>query len=233
MRSPEDILAELESDIGVREEEIRLIQNLADEATTDKQSKMLRRSLVLLAYAHFEGFCRFALLSYSSAINAMKLPCKDACTPLVSSSLKRVFMALRNVDNKHAELDRLLPNDKDLHMLSRERSFVENYENIVLEIVEIPDNVVDTGSNLNSGNLKKNLYKLGLDYPKVEPHKGKIDKLLGIRNAIAHGDSLKSPKKTEVSEYTETAMTLMKIVQTEIYEALKRQTYLKAERETA
>ena len=71
----------------------------------------------------------------------------------------------------------------------------------------------------------KNLFKLGLDYKLVEPHSATVNKLLGIRNAIAHGDSLKIPKQEELDNYISTTFGIMGFVQREIYTALKDGTY--------
>ena len=120
---------------------------------------MLFRSLVLLTYAHLEGFCKFALLAYAAAINALRLPCRDASSAIVAASLGNVFAALRDLNRKHPALGRKLPDDRELHMLWRERTFVDAYDEIVSQHVEIPDRIVDTKANLNSVVLKRNLYQ--------------------------------------------------------------------------
>jgi len=54
-----------------------------------------------------------------------------------------------------------------------------------------------------------------------------MNKLLGIRNAIAHGDRLKIPSDREIADYTSAAFDIMRFLQSEIYAALKDQLYLK------
>src|SRR5438067_10161708 len=44
------------------------IENVIARSQSDEEQAMLRRSLVLLTYAHLEGFCKFALMAYASAI---------------------------------------------------------------------------------------------------------------------------------------------------------------------
>jgi MAE_28990/MAE_18760-like HEPN len=227
MRSPEEVYEDIENDRGQREREIRLIENIAARTDDGAEREMLRRSLILLTYAHFEGFCKFALLAYASAVNALGLPCRDACTPLVAATLGKVFAALRDANSKHEVFARSLPDDRDLHLLARQRSFIDNYETIVSRRVELRDSLIDTKSNLNSLVLKRNLYQLGLDYPVIDTHRGSIDKLLGVRNAIAHGDALKVPTAKEVDEYTAAAFEVMRFVQQEVYDALRSQAYRK------
>lgn len=224
MRSPEQIYEELEDDRASREQEIRLVENIIAKSTSPAEQNMLRRSLVLLTYAHLEGFSKFSLSAYAGAVNALKLPCRDASTPLVALTLSKVLGALRDANSKHPEFSRLAE-DRELHLLARERSFIENFERIILQSVVIPDHVVDTKSNLSSIVLKRNLYQLGLQYPIVSKHGGTIDRLLGVRNAIAHGDKLKNPKPREVSEYLTAAFDVMKFVQDEIFGALRQKMY--------
>lgn len=221
MRSPDDVFQDLESDRNQRESEIRLVENLAAQAGTDQERGMLLRSLVLLMYAHLEGFCKFALLAYSGAVNSLRIPCKEAAFPVLAASLGDILAALRNLDSKAPEFRTVLPDDKDLHMLWRERTFVESYETVMSRIVEIPDRVVDTKANLNTRVLKRNLYQLGLNYPEVDRHRGAIDSLLGVRNAIAHGDALRVPKTEEVDRYTTAAFEVMRFVQESVYCALR------------
>src|ERR1700722_6280994 len=117
MRSPADVFQDLESDRLQREAELRLLENIAARSDADGERNMLFRSLVLLTYAHLEGFCKFALLAYSGAINALGLPCRDASSAVVAASLGNVFAALRDINSKHPELGRKLPDDRELHML--------------------------------------------------------------------------------------------------------------------
>jgi len=227
MRSPEQVYEDIENDRAQREREIRLIENIGSRTEDEAEQGILRRSIILLTYAHFEGFCKFALLAYTSAINALGLPCRDACTPLVAATLGKVFAALRDVSSKHEIFARGLPEDRDLHQLTRQRIFIENYETIITQQVELADSLIDTKSNLNSRVLKRNLYQLGLEYPVVDGYRGSIDKLLGVRNAIAHGDALKVPSAHEVNEYTSAAFGVMQFVQQEVYGALNREAYRK------
>ena len=215
MRSPEQVFEELEEDRASREGEIRLIENIIARSQSDAERIMLRRSLVLLTYAHLEGFCKFALMAYASAVNALRLPCKDASIPLVALSLAKIFAALRDLNSKHPEFSKIAE-DRELHMLARERLFLENFEHITAHQVEIPDHVVDTKSNLSSVVLKRNLYQLGLRFPVIATHAGKIDKLLGMRNAIAHGDKLRIPKDADVKEYLNASFEVMRFVQEEV-----------------
>jgi hypothetical protein len=51
--------------------------------------------------------------------------------------------------------------------------------------------------------------------------------LLGVRNAIAHGDRLKIPSDKEVEDYPVSVFEVMSFLQSEIYSALRNQIYLR------
>jgi hypothetical protein len=158
----------------------------------------------------------------------MKIKCNDASFIVAAASLTNVFKALRNVQSKHPVFARLLPDDTKLHLLARESEFIEKFESVVASTIELPDDVVDTESNLSSVILKKNLFKLGLNFPALKKEQeAQLNKLLGIRNAIAHGDILKVPKHEEVLEYADLAFRTMSFLQLEIYRALTEQVYLR------
>ena len=229
MRSPDDLFQDLESDRLQREAELRLIENIAARSESAAERNMLFRSLALLTYAHLEGFCKFALLAYAGAINAMNLPCREAALPFVAASLGNIFAALRDPNSKAPEFRSNLPNDLDLHMLWRERTFVQTYEAILGRNVEIPDRVIDTKANLNTVILKRNFYQLGLDYPEVDRHRHSIDRLLGVRNAIAHGDGLMVPTAEQIYEYTSAAFDVMKFVQSVVFTALRDGAFRRSE----
>lgn len=188
---------------------------------------MLFRTSVLLTYSHLEGFCKFALTAYVSAINSLNLGAEEATAPLVAGSMAELFAALRHPQSKHEFFSGPLPDDAKLHLFAREREFVENFKAAMARPVKLPDDLIDTESNLKPIVLMKNLYKLGLDYTQVEPHKGTVNKLLGVRNAIAHGSSLKAPKAEEIDEYVKTTFGVMGFVQQQIYMALRQENYRK------
>src|SRR5688572_11363119 len=110
----ESIFAQIEADRLVRETEIRLLQNKARTASL-RESPALRRSAVLLTYAHFEGFCKFSLGAYAAGINGLKLMCRDASYALVASTMSRAFADMRDVHKKSAIFARSLPDDSKLH----------------------------------------------------------------------------------------------------------------------
>ncbi|MBA4130699.1 MAG: hypothetical protein C0519_04665 [Hyphomicrobium sp.] len=227
MRSPEDVFQDMEGDRASREAEIRLLENIASKTDNEDEQRMLRRSIVVLTYSHLEGFCKFALTSYSSAINSAKLPCDAVVTPLAAAALTKVFAALRDVNAKHPYFSKVFADDSKLHRTAREHAFLDQLTLVMSTVVEIPDDAINTESNLSPNVLKRNMYQLGLDYLPVDPHAGTIYKLLNDRNSIAHGDRLKEPSTEDVQRYTTSAFEVMKFVQAEIFNALNKKSYVR------
>ncbi len=228
MRSPESVYADLEADRSSREGEIRFIERLLKTTDVEAEQAMLKRSLILLMYAHLECFCKFSMLSYTSAVNALSLRCSEVSYPIAAAGLTKVFAALRDPNNKHDAFRRSMPDDSKLHLCAREQIFIESFERISAQRVVIPDDLVDTKSNLSPDMLKKIMFQLGLDFPVVEAHRGNIGMLLGMRNAIAHGDRLKVPSDKNVEDCSSSTFAVMAFLQGEVYAALQKQVYLKS-----
>lgn len=227
MLSVDEIYADIEADRLSRESEIRLVERLTIETKGEAERSMLRRSLVMLTYAHLEGFTKFVLLAYASSINSMKLDCSAAATPIAAASLSKVFAALRNSESKHDFFRRRMPDDVKLHLVAREHAFLAEFDAVLSRQVQIPDTLIDTKSNLSPDVLRKLLFLLGLPYSKVDEHQGTISRLLGVRNSIAHGDRLSVPSEAEVKEYLNSAVEVMSFLQSEIYFALTEKLYLR------
>ncbi len=182
-----ELRAELEEDRAWREEEIRDFQNRGSSIASEEERKRYRRALILLLYAHFEGFSKFAFMLYASAVNRTAITCGKANYAIAAASLADMFTSLNNPQKKSALFRRELPDDFKLHRFAREREFIERLAEIERKQVNIPDYVVDTESNLTPIVLRKNLYRLGLPHDQFDSYAPEINRLLSIRNGISHG----------------------------------------------
>ncbi len=108
---------------------------------------------------------------------------------------------MQHGDEKCEVFRKALPDDRGLHRHWRRRHFVEETERFLGLPVEIPDNAIDTESNLKPSVLQRNLFVLGLDHTFVEPHASELNKLLKRRNAIAHGDKQRGVAENEYKEF--------------------------------
>ncbi|QND75154.1 MAE_28990/MAE_18760 family HEPN-like nuclease [Tardiphaga robiniae] len=227
MRSVDAVVGDLESDRLSREAELRPIERLAGAAELETERKMLKRSLVLLTYSHLEGFCRFAISTYVSALNSLGLSCEAATAAVAAAGMSDVFKALRDTNNKHPLFSRSLADDRAVHMVAREQIFVDRTREFFSQVINIPDALIETHYSLTTDVLRKLMFQVGLKTDEVEPRRGPIERLKHVRNAIAHGDRLKVPSDEDTAMYLSTAIDMIGFLQHEITFALTNETYLK------
>lgn len=220
-----ELRAELELDRAWREDEIRAFQNWGAALTDDEELKRYRRALVLLLYAHYEGFCKFALTLYVSAVNQVGISCGEATCAIAAASLADLFHDLRDPEKKCDLFRRELPHDAKLHRFAREREFIERTAEIDKHPINIPDGVVDTESNLSPLVLRKNLYRLGLPHDQFEDQDGEIHKLLNIRNEISHGSLKEGVDKKLYEELRTATSTIMSGLGAGVMKALSDRAY--------
>jgi hypothetical protein len=201
----DDFRVQLEKEFDWRWSEVLELKNLIGQLKDDESQERQRRSLVVVLYAHFEGFCLFAMRHYVVAVNAAKTSCSEATSAVVAGAWTPQFIAVTTGDEKCKVFKSALPDDKYLHLHWRRRHFVEQVDEFLAQPVSVPDDVIDSDSNLSSIVLKRNLFVVGLDHNFVEPHAGDIDGLVGHRNRIAHGET-RSGVKADVYEKYESAV---------------------------
>jgi hypothetical protein len=200
-----DFVLQLQRELDWRFDEIVSIKNLLTREPTAAARDNLRKSLVVVLYSHFEGFCVFALEHYVEEVNQVMLPCADAHPAIVAGAWDPVFNAMQHGDEKCRVFLKPLPNDAALHRHWRRRHFVEEIDRFRGRTVVLSEEVIDSESNLKPEVLQRNLFVVGLDHTFVEPHAATIHNLLGRRNRIAHGDDRRGVLEKEYDDY-ETAV---------------------------
>jgi hypothetical protein len=217
--------AELEADRAWREEEIRAFQNRGSTIQDEQELNRYRRALVLLLYAHYEGFCKFAFTLYATAINSSGISCGEATYAIAAASLNDIFRNLRNPQMKSDLFRHQLPDDAKLHQFAREREFIERTAEVEGRPVKIPDDVVDTESNLTPIVMRKNLYRLGLPHDQFQSHDGEIHQLLKLRNGVSHGDLKEGVEETAYLRLRAATFSIMSGLGTGIMKALSEKAY--------
>jgi RiboL-PSP-HEPN len=178
----------LEHDIQWRIDEIRYLENNLERNRNDIHLNSLRRSIICIMYAHIEGFLYFSFTAYISHINQLNLRCKDVVPSIATANLHKELKILRVAKKKNSILCNELPDDTELHKLSREIEFIEKANNIFSQVVKIPEKFISTENNVGSSVLKKLLYQVGLDVRVFSDGEYEtLNKLLIIRNNISHG----------------------------------------------
>lgn len=219
--------AEIESDRLWREAEMRKFNNLVSFAETEEQREILRKGVVLIMYAHFEGLVKTILMIYTKRINELNMPTSSAAHAIAAASMHSLFHDLRNPDKKSTKFKRALPDDAKLHRSARDIEFVARTSEFFSYVIAIDsDDLVDTESNLKPIVLKKIMFRLGLNESIVDSFSGKIDKLLNIRNAIAHGAATNGIKLKDFEELKTDINSLVDLIIDEVSISISERRYL-------
>jgi hypothetical protein len=183
----DEIWAQLESDMAWRQAELRVLSNLHSAINRETEKGQLRRALLVMLYAHAEGFCKIALLTYVNAVNKAVMSCTAAVEPLVAAAFSDVFHALTYGDPKQKVFLLPPPTDQKLTVFARQREFIAELPRLLARPLEVPDTVVNTEDNLSSRVVRRNLYRLGFPEDLLKAYDAELDELVRRRNNIAHG----------------------------------------------
>ena len=179
-----------------------------------------------MLYPHFEGFWKFAFAYYITSINDQQCIRAVLKPPLIAASMNSEFAAYENSDRKCKIFRKSLPDDSKLHRFSRRHDFVCAFDDFLKVIAEIPENVVDTESNLNPIVLKKILFRLGFDISIADTYKGQINRLLKYRNDIAHGKAYDGIEETVYSDIKKSTISVIEGIKELIVHSLRDKNYL-------
>jgi hypothetical protein len=129
--------AQLEEDMAWRLDEIRhLVNHLLGEVAPEEASVYSLRAILVMQYAHLEGFTRNALSLYVAAVNARSLPVKELKPELMAAALAAEFDGLGKAANGS--------NDEEGRLTSRARrqiAFVRKLQELVDGPVSIASEV--------------------------------------------------------------------------------------------
>lgn len=224
----EELRTAMETELEWRQEELAFLKNQLSNIQDENQQNKYRKSLVLMLYSHFEGFVKICLLSYIQYVNSLKLKREDFNERLIASSMNREFNAYDNNDEKCHIFKEELPEDRRLHKFHRRVNFLEKIEEFKQSDLFIPDETIDTESNLWYIVLQKNLYKVGLPIDLFDDLSGDIDALVNRRNSIAHGTERAGVQETEYLKWEEKTYKVMEQIIKYIYCDVCNEKYLKA-----
>ena len=225
----EQLSVELEQEYSSRVEEIQKIENFVGLNLNDDSDMagLMRKSLVLILYAHFEGYCKQALQYYIIYINKEDIPICNVKAGLVAANLNVEFQKLFNT-NYHPVTLTSLATDAALQQHGRKREFISAYDNCINRQIGLKEDFISTESNLRPDILKKLLFQLELDSSAVDTYQGEIHRLVNVRNGFAHGERMTYPNKKEFDQYKEAAYSTMTNIKLLVAEAFAQSAYLKA-----
>ena len=219
------IRAELEDEQTGRQNEMRFLRNQLANISDPSEKMQFRRVLVLMLYAHYEGFCKFALSQYLRAINRAAIRCEEATSAIVAGAWSKVFTAMERGNQKSEIFRSSLPDDAKLHRFARRRDFVEQFSEFAKQVAQVPEDTIDMESNLHPTVMQKNLYLLGLGHDVFSKHDSDILHLIYWRNNIAHGSDKKGHTENEYERLESTMFKIMDDLMDIIMEAIQKERY--------
>jgi hypothetical protein len=222
-----DIRAQIEEEITWRSDEIRFLKNQLSIIQKDTDKEKYRKSLIVMLYSHYEGFCKTVFQIYINEINKENLTRADANYFIATASLDDAFKYYENRDKKNAYFKNPLPHDEKLHKFSRQVDFLQLVDDIWSQKLVIPEKIVDTEANLKPIVLRKLLFRLGFNHTCFATYEGLIDQLLNKRNNVAHGSHKEGIKETDYEKIETATFKVMDELKKLIMDALSQKLYLK------
>lgn len=163
-------MKEIERDLDWREAELAALRILMMSSEISPREKLvLYRAGWSLLYAHYEGFCKFALSVYYDNLASLGLNCRDFPRSIRNHALAPAVRELKNSPIHEVIEDILKFHDEQMDCIP---SFPE----------------VETQSNLWPSVLGDLLNAADLVIEELEDNKFKLKTLVARRNKIAHGE---------------------------------------------
>lgn len=212
IRTAENLFDFTASELAWRKKELQSIRILVkDRYNLSLNSKnALLRSIVALTYAHWEGFIKSCAAAYVEYVAMQRLKHNEL-------SLSFLALAVRPMLNSAAQSKQAEDHIKLVKFFLDEMT---NRSSMPYK------DVISTESNLSSTVLRNIVIMLGFDYsPYVTKEKLIDDKLVKLRNQIAHGEYI-GVDEQEILELQEQCISLMETFQTQIDNALAVQQFL-------
>ncbi len=241
----------IESDLAWRLDEIAFFQNQlnAFKATNtteneknrvEQDKKRFRKLLILVLYAHFEGFFKYAFTMYVEAINEAKIELSKAIDILTVSSLQKVFLDYEET-KEQTKQDSSDFNKTEKRIKQRIKLLDELEKLRASSFIKLPistnhldkTSIIYTESNLSPEVVEKILARLGLDASafglKDEELKKILNEFLKRRHGIAHGDGRfkEGVEEKQWNEYKTAFDKVVNLIPSAIYNALVQKLYLK------
>lgn len=210
IRTESDIQDVIDQDISWRIHEISYLKQTLRNTATKRKNSIVRAILPLL-YAHWEGFVKKAASSYVEYVSNLNLCYSDLNDSFVAIGLGK-------------ELSFHGIKDKSTYGYLHSVSFIR--KKMPMKATLPKRNFIDTKSNLNSSVLDEIFCTIGIDVTEYKTKSNFIDqRLLGKRNAIAHGEFL-DINESDIFSTIEEVVNLLRMVKNDIQNAVSLKSYL-------
>jgi len=166
------------------------------------------RMCVPMIYAHWEGFVVSSIKEILKHLNELKLKPENVPTHLVVHCLGDSYKSLSGKQNFQQRV-----------------KFTEKFSETMKSTMEFQTKV-ESKSNLNSKVLKNLCEIFDFNYAKFSDVLPDIDRLVNVRNSIAHGENSFLPDAENINLYISSVKSGMDILLGEISTFIENESYL-------
>ena len=216
--------AELEQDLKWREDELVAMKFAVPQTVTGTTPhKALLRAAWAMLYAHYEGFCLFALSIFLEEVKksgATRSQCEER---LVIFSMEKTFRKVRKTTPPTSEFQIFCSTEFPAIMAAA----------IDFEVDKDGDYVLSGRSNLYGTDLNDHCHTMCLPATCIDTNSKKLGLLVTRRNKIAHGEQEVVKDLAEYKQYEDAAVLVMHDLAVAIVDALNQKTYLRFEHRNA
>ncbi|MBF0339641.1 MAG: hypothetical protein HQL95_01595 [Magnetococcales bacterium] len=201
---------EIENDLKWREEELAALKKMLFDSDKDSiKNQALLRSLVVLLYAHFEGYCKFLWDLYLSVIEKSNTKRSKLIDEVAILSLSSTIKDVRN------------KSEDDIYNL-----LINNSSNLLNSPVKF-ESKLTADSNLKSHIYKENNRKINIKTETIDEHEKIINNLVGRRNEIAHGERNPIKNINDYKKYEHSVQIVMHDLAVKILDAIEKKKFIK------
>lgn len=181
-----ELRSQLEDDLSWRLDEIRHLRNtLLGQTARSSWPASALRAILVMQYAHLEGFAQNAFSLYVEAINSRQLKASDAQPHLFVSALIPEFNALRHGSGNE-------PESEDSRLTRRVTNQLKFVQKLRLlgdgPLIIDAEAAVSMEMNFGADVLRRMLFMLGIPETKVgNSYYTSLEFVRRQRNVIAHG----------------------------------------------
>jgi hypothetical protein len=168
------------------------------------------RALWAMLYAHYEGFCKFALDLYLDELGRAGILRSSLRDELLALSLEELFRMLRRDTSRGSLL----------------KFFLSMMPPSLADRASFPVKL-ETNSNLWPDLLAENCAAAGLGIQAVNNHSAKLKALVSRRNDIAHGKKNIVRKLSDYAPYEAAVFDVVYELSLTITDAIEKKSYLK------
>lgn len=212
------VFNEIQGDIDWRLLELKEYENIVNNLSSyevendqyDAQIKIILKSAIPMIYAHWEGFVTNSIKIIFQHLNELNLNNEYYCCTYLTTAYEKTLKSLDDSDGFEKQKKHLT------------NLYIEFGKNVIF------DTKIDSKSNLNFKVLTEICRKTNLTINSFEEYKGNLNKLVNLRNSIAHGENAHVFEKFDaIGGYIDLLGSLMFTLKDEVQCLLTEEKYKK------